>query len=112
MNRKTRTIIFNIAALFVLAGAALYLTKWVVAPYLFAVGTAGIAVCYLTLPVAGMNFRLKRLHRMNILAGLLGIVASALMFAGRLEWVLCLTISAILQVYTSFVSPKEPENEA
>lgn len=112
MNRKTRTIIFNIAALFVLAGAGLYLTKWVVAPYLFAVGTAGIAVCYLTLPVAGMNFRLKRLHRMNILAGLLGIVASALMIAGRLEWVLCLTISAILQVYTSFVSPKEPENEA
>lgn len=112
MNRRTRTIIFNIAALFVLAGAGLYLTKWAVAPYLFAIGTAGIAVCYLTLPVAGMNFRHKRLHRMNVIAGLLGIVASALMFAGQLEWVLCLTISAILQVYTSFVSPKEPENEA
>lgn len=109
MNRKTRTFIFTIAALLVLAGAALYLTKWIVAPYLFAVGTAGIAVCYLTLPTAGMNVRTKRLHRMNVIAGLLGVAASALMLAGRKEWVLCLTISAILQVYTSFVIPKDPD---
>lgn len=109
MNRKTRTIIFSLAALLVLAGAALYMTQWVVAPYLFAVGAAGIAVSYLTVPVAGMNFRLKRLHRMNVIAGLLTVVASALMFGDRKEWVLCLTIAAILQVYTSFVSPKDPD---
>lgn len=111
MNRKTRTFIFVTAALLVLAGAALYLTQWVIAPYLFAVGTAGIAVCYLTLPTEGMNLRTKRLHRMNVIAGLLGVAASALMLAGRKEWVLCLTISAILQVYTSFVIPKDPDEQ-
>lgn len=107
MNQKVRTILFNIAAVLVLAGAALYLTQWMLAPYLFAVGAAGIAVSYLTLPVRDLDFRRRRLHRFNVFAGLLMIVASGLMFSHRTEWVLCLTISAILQVYTAFVTPKE-----
>ena len=50
MNEKARTIVFNISALLLLAGAGLYLALPVVAPYLFAVGAAGIAVSYLTMP--------------------------------------------------------------
>lgn len=107
MNSKVRTIVFNIAAVFVLAGAVLYLTQWRVAPYLFAIGAAGIAVCYLTLPVKDLDFRHRRLHRFNVFAGLLMIVASGLMFSHRIEWVLCLTISAILQLYTAFITPKD-----
>lgn len=107
MNSKVRTIVFNIAAIFVLAGAVLYLTQWVIAPYLFAVGAAGIAVSYLTLPVKELDFRRRRLHRFNVFAGLLMIIASGLMFSHQIEWVLCLTISAILQIYTAFVTPKE-----
>ena len=41
MNEKTRTIVFNISALLLLAGAGLYLALPVAAPYLFAVGAAG-----------------------------------------------------------------------
>lgn len=37
------------AGLLILAGAVLFLTKWFLAPYLFAVGAAGMAVCFLTL---------------------------------------------------------------
>lgn len=107
MNQKARTILFNIAAVLVLVGAGLYLTQWALAPYLFAVGAAGVAVSYLTLPVKDLDFRRRRLHRFNVFAGLLMIVASGLMFSHRPEWVLCLTISAILQVYTAFVTPKE-----
>ncbi|MCX4381256.1 MAG: hypothetical protein OSJ51_05760 [Parabacteroides distasonis] len=51
MNQQIRSIIFGVAGLLVLAGAVLFLTHWAIAPYLFAVGAAGIAVCYLTLPV-------------------------------------------------------------
>ena len=29
------------------------------------------------------------------------------MFSGRKEWVICLTISALLQLYTAFVAPKK-----
>ena len=104
MNEKARTIVFNISALLLLAGAGLYLALPVAAPYLFAVGAAGIAVSYLT---KDMDFRRRRLHRYNIFAGLLCIFASALMFSGRKEWMICLTISALLQLYTAFVTPKK-----
>ena len=57
MNQQIRSIIFGVAGLLVLAGAVLFLTHWAVAPYLFAVGAAGIAVCYLTLPVKDLDFR-------------------------------------------------------
>ena len=86
MNEKARTIVFNISALLLLAG---------------------IAVSYLTMPTKDMDFRRRRLHRYNIFAGLLCIFASALMFSGRKEWVICLTISALLQLYTAFVAPKK-----
>ncbi|MCC8144016.1 MAG: hypothetical protein LUD02_07945 [Tannerellaceae bacterium] len=103
MNLTIRTILFNLSGILLLAGAILYLTKLALAPYLFAVGAAGLTVFYLTYPVGNLDFRHKRLHRMNVLAGGLMVAASALMFRGRNEWILCLTISAILQVYTSFV---------
>ena len=105
--KKIRTILFVVSACLVLVGAALYLTKWTVAPYLFAVGAAGIAVNYLTTPVGDLDFRGRRLHRFNVMAGFLMVVASGFQFNGRKEWVICLFIAAILQLYTAFVSPKK-----
>lgn len=105
--KKIRTILFVVSACLVLAGAALYLTQWTVAPYLFAVGAAGIAVNYLTTPVGDWDFRGRRLHRFNVMAGFLMVVASGFQFNGRKEWVICLFIAAILQLYTAFVSPKK-----
>ena len=105
--KKIRTILFVVSSCLVLAGAALYLTQWTVAPYLFAVGAAGIAVNYLTTPVGDLDFRGRRLHRFNVMAGFLMVVASGFQFNGRKEWVICLFIAAILQLYTAFVSPKK-----
>ena len=105
--KKIRTILFVVSACLVLAGAALYLTQWTVAPYLFAVGAAGIAVNYLTTPVGDLDFRGRRLHRFNVMAGFLMVVAYGFQFNGRKEWVICLLIAAILQLYTAFVSPKK-----
>ena len=107
MNAKVKAILFNIAAVLILAGAILNLKFPDIAPYLFAVGAAGIAVYYFTTPTKDMDFRTKRLHRYNIFAGLLGIFASGLMFNQQKEWVICLTIAAILQLYTAFVTPKK-----
>ena len=107
LMKKIRTILFVVSACLVLAGAALYLTQWTVAPYLFAVGAAGIAVNYLTTPVGDLDFRGRRLHRFNVMAGFLMVVASGFQFNGRKEWVICLFIAAILQLYTAFVSPKK-----
>lgn len=103
---KLRAILFSVSACLVLAGAILALTKWSVAPYLFAVGLAGVAVNYLTTPVGDLDFRGRRLHRFNVMAGFLMVVASGFQFNGRKEWVVCLFIAAILQLYTAFVSSK------
>lgn len=103
---KLRAILFSVSACLVLAGAILALTKWSVAPYLFAVGSAGVAANYLTTPVGDLDFRGRRLHRFNVMAGFLMVVASGFQFNGRKEWVVCLFIAAILQLYTAFVSSK------
>lgn len=107
MNQRIRSLLFSAAGLLVLAGAILHITHWAMAPYLFAVGAAGIAVCYLTVSVKDLDFRERRLHRFNVFAGLLMIVSSGFMFDGGTEWVIFLTISAILQLYTAFVTPKK-----
>ena len=110
MNSQIRTYLFTVSAILLLGGAVLYLTQWFVAPYLFAVGAAGITVCYLTESVVGLDFRQKRLHRFNVLSGLLMIAASAFMFKGKMEWVILLAIYAIFQTYVAFVGGKGKNN--
>ncbi|MDR1555662.1 MAG: hypothetical protein LBS88_01355 [Tannerellaceae bacterium] len=107
MNQQIRTLIFNCSAVFLLSGAVCYLTKVFFAPYLFALGAAGIAVCHLTTPVKHAGIRFRRLQRLNVIAGLLMLVASVFMFKHQNEWILCLSIAAILQLYTAFVVRKE-----
>lgn len=106
MNEKTRTIVFNLSASLLLVSAGLFLAFPHIAPYLFAVGAADQAICHLTLSTRGMNLRRRRLQRYNIFAGLLYIFASVLMFKGQKEWIICLTIAALFQLYTAFVIPK------
>jgi len=106
MNLNTRSFVFIFSGILVLTGTVLYISQWIYAPYLFAVGTAGITVFYLTEPYKGLDFRRRRLYRFNVIAGIAMIVASAFMFNQRMEWVAFLFIAAILQLYTSFVRPK------
>lgn len=107
MNEKARTVIFTVCGILVLVGAALFLTHLQVAAYLFAVGAAGVAVCFLSLRTDGMTLRRRRLHRFNVIASLLLVGASYFMFKGGTEWILCLTIAAIFFLYSSFVPRKE-----
>ena len=107
MNQKIRSIIFGISGLLVIAGAVLYLTHWTIVPYIYAVGVAGVALSYLTIPIKHLSLRVRRLHNLNVIAGLLMIVSSGFMFNNRSEWIICLTIATILQIYSAFASPKE-----
>jgi hypothetical protein len=107
MNQRIRTLIFSSSAILLLSGAVLYITNLSFAPYLFALGAAGIAVCQLTKPVKHLDIRLRRLQTFNVIASLLMLVASVFMFKDQNEWILCLSIAAILQLYVVFVAPKE-----
>ena len=107
MNQQVRSWVFALSYILLLAGAMLYVVHWWMAPYLFAVGSAGGTVCYMSVPVVGMDLRHKRLHRFNVIAGILMVCASGFMFKERSEWILLLTIAAIFQVYTAFVGGKQ-----
>ncbi len=109
MNEKARGIIFTVCGTLALLGAALFLTGWTVATYMFAVGSAGVAVCFLTMPTLGLSLRRRRLHRFNVIASLLLLGASFFMFKGKTEWILCLTIAAIFLLYSSFASAGKDE---
>ena len=106
MREKSKSVVFFSSYLLLLLGAVLYMWYPEVASYLFAVGAAGYTLVQLTIRNTDMNFRQKRLHRFNIFSGMLCIAASALMFNDRKEWLVCLTIAVILQLYTAFVMPK------
>jgi glucose uptake protein GlcU len=100
-----RNILFQASGLLLLTGAVSYFMKFDLSPYLFAVGAAGIAVCHLTYPVRHLEIRRRRLQTFNVIAGLLMVVASVFMFRHRNEWILCLSVAAMLQLYTAFVVP-------
>ena len=85
-----------LSGLLVVAGSALYITHWIYAPWLFAVGAAGVRR-------DDLDLRRRRLTRWNVFAGLAMVVASVFMFRGRMEWVALLLIAALIQLYTSFV---------
>ena len=109
MNEQIRNYIFMFSGVLVFAGAVLFISHWIYAPYIFAVGAAGIAVCYMTVPYKNLGFRRRRLHRINVLAGVSTVASSILMFKGRMEWVIFLLIAALLILYTSFISPRADE---
>lgn len=60
----------------------------------------------------GKNLIVRRLRRQQILSAVLLVFAGVLMFVTRHnEWVLCLTVAAILQLYTAFRIPAELDKE-
>lgn len=107
MNQQVRNTLFMFSAISVLAGAMLYITHWLYTPYIFAIGAAGITVCFLTTSYQNLGFRLRRLHRINIIAGISLIISSFFMFRQQMEWVVFLLIATLLILYTSFISPSD-----
>ena len=98
--------------MFVVVGALLPLfvfEEWV--PYIFAVGAAGMSVIRLITPYRGKNTRMRRLVLIELLATLMLIFASYLMFKGGNDWIVLLTISAFLQLYTSIAIPRARGDE-
>jgi hypothetical protein len=107
MNQRIRTVLFIVSALLLLTGTVLYIVDQTISPYLFAVGAAGLTLGYATEPNKETDLRKRRLQRYNLIAGVLMIAASMLMFNNRNEWILCLSIAAFLQLYAAFVYPKD-----
>lgn len=111
--KKEFSILQMIGAVLLLIGAMLQITHWELAPYIYTVG----AVLFTWIQVSyaryeGKNLIIRRLRRQQIIGAMLLVFAGVLMFVTkRNEWIVCLTIAAILQLYTAWRIPSELEKE-
>lgn len=110
MKQQFNNYIFYISAIAVLLAAAIHPLHWFYAPYIFAVGAAGMAITRLSRRYEGSNLRLKRLYRMESISALLIVVSSYFMFQQKNEWILFLGIAAFLQLYAAFLIPRIKED--
>ena len=107
MNPKLKNYIFYTCGLLLLFSAILYITGWSFIPYIYAIASVGLAIIFLLNPYTGNVLRLKRLNIQQAIAALLLPVSAYLMFLKKNEWILCLLISAFLQIYISIVRDYE-----
>ena len=109
---KTYQIIQGVGAVLLLVGAMLQITRWELSPILYTIGAVMFAYVQVMSRYEGKNLIIRRLRRQQILGAVLLVFAGVLMFVTKHnEWVLCLTIAAILELYTAFRIPSELEKE-
>ena len=96
-----------------LAGAMLQITRWELSPYIYTVGAVLFAYVQVMMGrYEGKNLIIRRLRRQQIIGAALLVFAGVLMFTSkRNEWIVCLTIAAVLQLYTAYRIPSEMEKE-
>ena len=74
MNRTLFSTLMIIGALLLLAGAALMITGWTLAPYLFCVGALLFAAMQMTDRYEGQDITVKRLRRQQLIGSLILLV--------------------------------------
>lgn len=100
--------LFAVGALMALVGAAVFITRWIYAPYIYTIGAGFVALAQINTPVKGKSKTLKRLRIQQIFGAVALVLTGAFMFSTRgNEWIACLTIAAILELYAAFRIPQE-----
>ena len=103
---------FAVGAVMSLAGAVSYITKWPLAPYIFMVGSLLVAVAQIFSKSAydSVNIRRLRRRRQQVLGALLLVATGPLMiFMHGNEWIVTLTLAAVIELFTSIRLPQEEE---
>lgn len=102
-----------VGAIVLLAGVALQITHWTLAPYIYTVGALMFGyVQAVHERYEGTNFIIKRLRRQQLFGAIALVMAGVLMFTmHRNEWIVCLAVAAVLELYTAFRIPQELEKE-
>ena len=109
---KYYSAIATVGAVALLLGAALQITQLAWAPYLYLIGAIMFAYVHVMNGYEGKYMIIRRLRRQQIIGATLLVVAGVMMILWkRNEWVVCLTIAAVLEMYTAFRIPQEEEKE-
>ena len=102
----------TIGAVMTLGGAISYITHWAYAPYILLIGSVLFTAGQIASPVHAKTSVLRRLRMQQILGSVLLIATGILMLTTHgNEWIACLTIAALFELYTAFRIPQEIEKE-
>lgn len=108
ISMKIRGMLTMAGAVMLLAGAVLKFSMSDEASYIYTAGAVLFAVMQFLDRVKGKNFVVRRLVTMQTVGSLVLVAAGVLMFTHhRNEWIVAMTIGALLQLYTSFRIPAE-----
>lgn len=103
-------VLFIAGAVMALAGATTYITGWSYSPYIYTIGAAFVALAQVNSPTKEKSKTLKRLRMQQIFGSIALLLTGLFMFTTRgNEWIACLTIAAVLELYTAFRIPQEEE---
>lgn len=110
--KKYQSITFGVGAILALIGAATYITRWEFSPWIYSLGALAVAIVQFSNQYKGTDQVLKRLYRQQMFGAVFLILAGVLMFTlpNGNEWMLCLTIAAVMELYTAFRIPKLEED--
>lgn len=108
MKKKLISAFFAVGAVMSLAGALAYITRWPLAPYIYIVGSLLVAFAQIFSPAEADSVNVRRLRRQQILGSLLLVLTGPLMlFLHGNEWIVSLTLAAVIELFTSFRLPQE-----
>lgn len=107
-----RQILYALGGILLFVGAAVMMTRWPWAPYLYLVGAVLFGIAQVTDKCAGDSFVIRRLRRQQLIGAFLLVLTGVLMLTLRHnEWVVCLLVAAIIELYTSFRIPQEAKKD-
>ena len=110
--KKAQQYIYFIGGILLVIGAALYITHWTWAPYIYIIGSFMFAAMQMLDRYTGKNLVLRRLRRQQILGAIALMTAGILMLSCKHnEWILCMFIGCLVELYTAFRIPQEYEKE-
>jgi predicted membrane channel-forming protein YqfA (hemolysin III family) len=103
---------YMVGGVLLVVGAALYITKWAGAPYLYLLGAFMFGAMQMLDRYTGKSFILRRLRRQQLLGAVALMLTGVLMLSCKHnEWILCLLVGCIFELYTAFRIPQELEKE-
>ena len=110
--KKIQQAIYILGGILLVAGAALYITGWAWVPYMSITGSFMFAAMQMLDRYTGKNLVLRRLRRQQLLGAIALMLAGVLMLACKHnEWILCMLVGCLVELYTAFRIPQEYEKE-
>ena len=110
--KKILQAIYIIGGVLLVLGAASYITRWVWAPYIYIAGSFMFGAMQMLDRYTGKNLVLRRLRRQQLLGAIALMLTGVLMLTCQHnEWILCLLIGCLVELYTAFRIPQEYEKE-